>query len=151
MRKKTKKQHSGHISHSYQFGQAPLREDPSGTRKVEVSGDPASHVEPVHSSFGWGAVFSVQQHQLLLGTHSASFQHTLQLEGRHRAQMFWNILYSSLSSEWLLCAASPEKYCKLLNSKDYTRFKSALVQICDCNFMFVFGNNTLILKYTIIC
>lgn len=120
------------ISHSYQFGQAPLREDPSRTRKVEVSGDPASHVEPVHSSFGWGAVFSVQQHQLLLGTHSASFQHTLQLEGRHRAQMFGNILFSSLSSEWLLCGASPEKYCKLENSRDYTRFKSALVQVCDC-------------------
>lgn len=58
---------------SYQFGKAPLREDPSGTGKVEVSGDPAPHVEPVYGSFGRGSVFSVQQHQLLLGPHRTSF------------------------------------------------------------------------------
>lgn len=48
-----------------------------------MSGDPAPLVEPVHSSFGRGAVFSVQQHQLLLGPHCTSFQHALQLQERH--------------------------------------------------------------------
>lgn len=86
--------HSSCVSQSYQFGQAPLWEDPSGTREVEVSGDPAAHVEPIHSSFGWGAIFSVQQHQLFLGTHGTSFQHTLQLEGSHQTQMCLNILYT---------------------------------------------------------
>lgn len=135
-----------------------------------MSGDPASHVEPVHGSFGWGAVFSVQQHQLLLGTHCTSFQHTLQLEGRHQAQMFLNILYSSLSPEWSLhriLSGSPEKYCKLVTSRDYTSFKSTISahgQVCELNF--VFGNylrcvfrdksrinfrRTLIVKFTIIC
>lgn len=47
---------------------------------MEVSGDPASHVEPVHGSSGWGAVLSVQQHQLLLGTDRTSLQHPLQLK-----------------------------------------------------------------------
>ena len=83
------KRRKNNFLNSYQFGQAPLREDPSGTEEVEVSGDPAPHVEPVHSSFGWGAVLSVQQHQLLLGPHRTSFQHALQLEGRHGAQMFY--------------------------------------------------------------
>lgn len=47
---------------------------------MEVSGDPAPHVEPVHGSSGWGAVLSVQQHQLLLGTDRTSLQHPLQLK-----------------------------------------------------------------------
>lgn len=48
---------------------------------MEVSGDPAAHVKPVHRALGRGAVFFVQQHQLLLGSHGTSFQHALQLGG----------------------------------------------------------------------
>lgn len=51
---------------------------------MEVSGDPASHVEPVHRSSGWGAVLSVQQHQLLLGTDGTPLQHSLQLKEPER-------------------------------------------------------------------
>lgn len=64
----------------YQFGETPLGEDSSRTRQMEMSGDPASHVEPVHRSSGWGPVLSVQQHQLLLGADGAPLQHSLQLK-----------------------------------------------------------------------
>lgn len=77
--------HSGHVFHSHQFGLASFGENPSGTGKMEVSGNPASHVEPVYGSFGCRTIFSVQQHKLLLRTHCTSFQHTLQLQRKqHR-------------------------------------------------------------------
>lgn len=53
---------------------------------MEVSGDPAPHVEPVDGSSGWRAVFSVQQHQLLLGADCTSFQHSLQLHGKRNIE-----------------------------------------------------------------
>lgn len=83
---------------SHQFGQAPLGEDPAGTGQVQVSGDPAAHVEPVHGASGRRAVLPVQQHQLLLGAHRAAFQHALQLEGKASNTEFFNI--PSSSSEW---------------------------------------------------
>lgn len=77
------------LVHAHQFGPAPPGEDPSGAGEMEVSGDPASHVEPVHSSSRRGAVLFVQQHQLLLSANRTSLQHPLQLEGgdtgRHTA------------------------------------------------------------------
>lgn len=68
----------------YQLGEASLGEDSTRAGQVEVSGDPASHVEPVHGSSGWGAVLSVQQHQLLLGTDRTPLQPALQLEEAER-------------------------------------------------------------------
>ena len=45
-----------------------------------VSGDPAPHVQPLSRPFGWWAVLSVQQHQLLLSTNCTALQHPLQLQ-----------------------------------------------------------------------
>lgn len=56
----------------YQFGQAPLGEHPAGAGQVQVPGDPAAHVEPVHSALGGWAILAVQQDQLLLGSHRTS-------------------------------------------------------------------------------
>lgn len=68
----------------YQLGEASLGEDPPRTGQVQVPGDPAPHVEPVHGPSGRGAVLPVQQHQLLLGTDRAALQHALQLEEAER-------------------------------------------------------------------
>ena len=66
----------------YQLGQAPLGEDPARAGQVEVSGDPAPHVEPLHGASRGGSVLTVQQHQLFLGSHRAALQHALQLRAR---------------------------------------------------------------------
>lgn len=66
----------------YQFRQAPLGEDPVWTGEVQVSGDPAPHVEPLHSALRRGTVLPVQQDQLLLGPHCTALQHPLQLGDR---------------------------------------------------------------------
>lgn len=64
----------------YQFRQAPFGEDPTGAGEMQVSGDPAAHVEPLSSSRGWRPVLPVQQNQLFLSPDCTSFQHPLQLE-----------------------------------------------------------------------
>ena len=66
----------------YQLWQAPLGEDPARAGQVEVSGDPAPHVEPLHGASRRGSILTVQQHQLFLGSHRAALQHALQLRVR---------------------------------------------------------------------
>ena len=68
----------------YQLRQASLGEDTARAGDVQVSGDPAPHVEPLHGALGWRPVLPVQQHQLLLGPHGTALQHPLQLKTRQR-------------------------------------------------------------------
>ena len=68
---------------AYQFGQAPLAEDPARAGQVVVSADPAPHVEPLSGAPWGGAVLPVEQNQLLLGPHGAALQHALQLARRN--------------------------------------------------------------------
>ena len=71
---------------AYQFGQAPLAEDPARAGQVVVSADPAPHVEPLSGAPWGGAVLPVEQNQLLLGPHRTALQHTLQLGGHGAGQ-----------------------------------------------------------------
>lgn len=65
---------------SHQLGQASFGKDSARTAEMKMSGTPAPHVEPFHSSGRERPILLMEQDKLLLGSDRGVLQHPLQLQ-----------------------------------------------------------------------